>query len=1057
MSAHRRSAASAAAVVSVILAAILVPLLQSAPAGAHHAEVRAAVNCDGVVSFTASAWDAVAEGWADDPVLARTNPNVLVWLEVDGVTVATRTGSFAPDNGFSFGGTFEWPAGASTAVVWAQEQSNWANGIGPGSPRTAGLRAPGDCGANPALSSKWECVDGEGTIVVTFTNDNGPFGSPVDFVVTSPIADTVTVTSGGSEQRVYGPFPDGSQTVVITANGVDLSQTQTIDCDQPAPSASYKYECVNGDGLVVFTLVNAGTEATTFAVTFNGAASNVDVGAGETKPLTFDGIADGSYAAIVTANGQTLVDEPIVVDCKQAVPKADVSYECVDGDGAVVFSLTNSGTEDATFTIAFNGQTRDVPVAAGGAETVTYPDVPDGNYPTVVSAGGAVVADTHVKVRCDNPGKPDVSLATDCADNDGTATLTLKNIGGELPLTFVVNGAKVDVAPNTSQTVTFTGYTDGVRVITVTVEGVDGNFDQTVTTKCDKPSTASFVPRCVDGDGVVEITLTNNGDDAPAVFTINGEQRTVQPMSTTTVNAGPYPDGPASITYQINGEPADAAKYTFTVSCDRPGKGDASIEAKCLGGVGEVTITLRNTEGDLPVTFTVNGAEHKVPAGGSKTVVVPDVADGPYQPTILIDGKPLELVTEVDCDLPVLGATAICDEVQSDGSTIIYWFNLRNPEATPVDVTWNGGSSTLAAGETKRVAAASAPLIVKYGDDTVLEAPASGDECATDVVITKQVQGPSSGRTYTIRISQLVDGTYFEELTFELQAGASKTISLPSSLGGEGIPYKVEEVDDGGAQVTSVTPNRFVLDGHKAETVSVVITNSFASVSIDKTVSSAEALPGEDLTYTLAVSNTGGLTLKNVVVSDRLPKELTFKSLTITGGAGTCALAEPLKPQLLMCSLDGNIAPGSAGPTLTIVATVDPATQPDTNLQNQAKVQGQYINPNAGSAVSRLGDMQSRAGAMSCVPGVSETVCDLSAAVGSVVRQTRVLPPTPTVVGGPPIAAPPSTQVASAPPAPGRSLPRTGANGTQALLGVAMALVAAGSLLTIVRRRPRRV
>jgi uncharacterized repeat protein (TIGR01451 family) len=1078
MSAHRRSLTGVFALIAVAVGIVAIPLLNSSPAQAHHSVISASVDCSGTISFQAGAWDPVAEGWPDDP-LSRTNSSVLVWISVNGATVDSRSGAFAAENGFGFGGTFSWPGGASQVQVSAQEQANWGNGYGPSFPAVTVLNAPDNCGINPQVASEAVCANGDGMVTVTFSNNAGEFGGAVEFLVSSPVSDSVAVASGSVEQRTYGPFPDGTQTVVISVNGTDVSQTHTIDCDQAEPSASFSKECVNNNGRVVVTVANTGTEGITFAVTFNGQASNVEVGPGGSETLVYEGLADGDYPLNVTAGGQTLISENVSIDCKQPDPKASVTLECVDGNGTVVFTLSNAGAEGTTFNIAFGSEVREIPVAPGSTETVVFPGLADGNYPAVVTAFGKTLVNKSLTVQCDRPGTPKAEVTTDCADLDGVATIVVRNVGGELPLTFLVNDQRVVVPANGSDSITITGLLDGPYTITIRVEGSDAKFDQVITTKCDRQSTVSFEPVCNNGDGIVNIALNNNNDDRPVVFTINGQDRTVDAGATVVVPVGPYPDGPATITYQIDGEPAVPATYAFTVACDRPGKGSVGLEVECAQGEATVVVTLANLEGDLPVTFVVNGTEYRVAPGTSKQVDIGNVPDGPYTPTISADGEPVDVTIEVDCDLPVLGATAVCTQLQASGTTSLYWFEVTNTEAVPVEIAWNGGTTVLDAGATTTISSTSDPLRITYTGtapdatpEVVLEAPASGEACENEVVVVKEVNGPApSGSTFTVKVSKLEGDVFFEELTVDVHAGVPMVIMLPSSLDGTPVEYTIDEIEDGGAHLVTVTPPSFSLEGHLGETVSVKITNAFAAVEIVKTVDAEQSEIGADVTYTLVAENTGGLPLRNVVITDRLPTEITYVSATVAGGAGTCSLADSAPPQLVRCDMDGVLDVGEFTSPITVVARVNTGLAPDTLVQNRAKVLGQFFDPASPTVPPNV--TANAPTDMSCLPAVEGTVCDLSAAVNFVVKVPVVLPPTTTTTTTPPTTVTPTTVgttvpgtnstttttiVASAgPTVPPRGVfPTTGSNNTKGLLAVALASVAAGATLVLVRRRPAR-
>ncbi len=114
---------------------------------AHHADVTADMDCDGLVTYTVTAW----EGETDEE---RTNPDIGVWVQVDdGEFVEQPSGAFNVGNGFQFSGTYSAP-GAASVTVKAEAQANWANGAtGPGD-HAIGCRQglddePVDCEANP--------------------------------------------------------------------------------------------------------------------------------------------------------------------------------------------------------------------------------------------------------------------------------------------------------------------------------------------------------------------------------------------------------------------------------------------------------------------------------------------------------------------------------------------------------------------------------------------------------------------------------------------------------------------------------------------------------------------------------------------------------------------------------------------------------------------------------------------------------------------------------------------------------------------------------------------
>jgi hypothetical protein len=109
-----------------------------------HSEISADINCNGVVSYTATAWDG-----SDATTTSRTNSDVRVWASTNGGQSFTQIGSghFGQDNGFSFSGSYA-AGSADSVIVKVQEVANWGNGDAPAPARTITVTKPG-CSSGP--------------------------------------------------------------------------------------------------------------------------------------------------------------------------------------------------------------------------------------------------------------------------------------------------------------------------------------------------------------------------------------------------------------------------------------------------------------------------------------------------------------------------------------------------------------------------------------------------------------------------------------------------------------------------------------------------------------------------------------------------------------------------------------------------------------------------------------------------------------------------------------------------------------------------------------------
>ena len=964
----------------------------------------------------------------------------------------------------------------------------------------------------PAVTSTSGCANGDGEVVITLKNTGG---EAVVFDVTNPttlVVQHVTVNANSTATRTFGGFADGQHTVTVKVGYTDFSQTFTVDCDHPLPKVTSAVVCGNDhDGSVTITLANEGTEAVVFQVTNpnTGGVENVPVGIGGSATRTYGGFSDGAHSVAITADGKDYT-QTFTVNCDLA-PSYSHIETCANGDGNVAVTMVNNGDDlDAVFMLDGVSYT----LAPGATKVITLTGLADGSHLVPLTVNGADKSFT-ITVDCDRPGEPAADVAVSCANEDGVVVVTLHNIGGQLPLTFTVQGTNYVVPANSDLPVTLSGLLDGTQTIAITQGAHD--FSKPVTINCDKAPTVTSTATCVDSEGGISngqvvVTLHNNGDDVAVTFTVNGVDFTVGPKVSKDVPVGPLADGPHTIDVFVG--QTRLGIDAFTVACDHPGVGTIAVVPTCVEADGQLTISLTATGGELPVVFTVNGTNYSVApnttlpvvisglldgatpiavsAGGkdlsfiantkcdlppthsyvqacsnfddtvsilignpgddvavtftindtdyvlepgtSQTVVVDGLSDGENTITLAIDGvQQADIVIESHCD-PVIAITALCNSIGTDNEVTGYWFTITNTKGVDAPVTWDGGSATVPAGQSLTINSATAPLVLMNNETVIAVADASESSCERTITFTKELNGqPATGETYTIRVSRLSGDTYVEETTFNINAGESKVVTLPSTLDPAGIDYKFEEIVKGTANTSVVSPDQIKLAGHLGETINVVVTNGYASVQIDKASSTAKVDPGGQITYTLQATNTGGLTLNPVVVNDRLPGTVELVSASVAGGAGQCVLTEATRPQLLTCTMSDALAPGAVTSVITVVVKADATVASGSTIVNQAMVHGAF----ADAVMIGLGTGGAE---LSCVPAVAGTVCDLSAQVGVPVS-------TPQVASEPPVAPIATVDAVVI------ELPRTGAGHLREMLALGFGGILLGGAMLIGRRR----
>jgi uncharacterized repeat protein (TIGR01451 family) len=112
-----------------------------------------------------------------------------------------------------------------------------------------------------------------------------------------------------------------------------------------------------------------------------------------------------------------------------------------------------------------------------------------------------------------------------------------------------------------------------------------------------------------------------------------------------------------------------------------------------------------------------------------------------------------------------------------------------------------------------------------------------------------------------------------------------------------------------------------------------------ADLSITKTASPDPVTTGDDLTYTVTVTNNGPDPATSVIVTDNLPAETTFVSCSSTGG-GVCGGSSNNR------TVTFELLPSGASETITFVANVKCSVADGTVISNTATVSSSTPDPN---------------------------------------------------------------------------------------------------------------
>ena len=587
------------------------------------------------------------------------------------------------------------------------------------------------------------------------------------------------------------------------------------------------------------------------------------------------------------------VQVKLPTDCPvPGTPKVTTSQQCVDGDGTVAIKLENvAGNQAITFVVTDprTNATSTKVVQPGGSATVTLTGMADDTYSIPVSADGKALSPLSITVNCDRPGTPKVSTSVECTDGDGTATVTLQNTGGDLPVTYtVVNpltqaSQQVTVAVGATKTVTFSGLPDGQTTIAIHVG--DADYSQTFNVKCDRPGTpkVSTSVECTDGDGTATVTLQNTGGDLPVTYTVvnpltqASQQVTVAVGATKTVTFSGLPDGQTTIAIHVGD--ADYSQ-TFNVKCDRPGTPKVDISTECSDYDGVVHLTLGNTAGDLPVTYTVTSpvdGTHQdvvVAPGDSKTVTFSGLADGSVTVPVKVGDADYTQTVTIDCDAPGTPAVSASAECTATGGLVtVTLSNEGEPgKAKPIvfvvtDPT--GGGPT---------AVTTDPTIGTNVDHTVTVAPGQSD--------TVTIPNVPDGK---ISIPVTADGESLDAITIEVdcQSPAVDPVSIDCA--------------DGGALVTITntgpTPVEVVVQRDDLPVATVIVpgatndgpgsTNVLVPIDEDQTVTISVTANGEVIDSQTVLLNCVTPTSTTVAPTSTSPSSTTTPPSSTTPSTAT--------------------------------------------------------------------------------------------------------------------------------------------------------------------------
>jgi uncharacterized repeat protein (TIGR01451 family) len=467
----------------------------------------------------------------------------------------------------------------------------------------------------------------------------------------------------------------------------------------------------------------------------------------------------------------------------------------------------------------------------------------------------------------------------------GTGTVTCSPPNGILP---VGASGQILMAVRVNATVSSTTLTNTATIATSTSQGgATANDSKTQTTTVNINPDLSIVktgPATVTAGNVYTYTLVvrNNGpSDAPA--------SSVQVADTLDAN----------LTFNTtNVQPGSVGGFT----CSNVGNAVTCSNGSVFQAGGVATIT---------ITFTVN---NNVPQNTVilNTATVSSVSGGVVDPNTSNNSSTTSTAGQTSADLQLVKtASPASVTAGSVSSEITYAINILNSGpsvANNVVVSDVVPSNTIVTSQ---------PAFASTGT------PAIGLSCTP----------ASAGAQFTC----VVTGT---SPAGSMPVGAAGTITyrvrVPANVAINTIVTNQAEIASTGG---SATPDPNPSNNRQAPTSTLV--NTSADLSITKTDSPDPVFAGNNVTYTLTVTNSGPSDAQNVVVTDSLPSQLSLVSATSSDAGFVCVNVN----NTVTCSKA--ILAASASTTITIIARVNPGTADGTVLTNNATVSSTTSDPSS--------------------------------------------------------------------------------------------------------------
>ncbi|HYG74921.1 MAG TPA: DUF11 domain-containing protein, partial [Planctomycetota bacterium] len=738
--------------------------------------------------------------------------------------------------------------------------------------------------------------NGTGVWTIGSINNGANATLTITATVTSTAIPSVTNTASITGSTEYDPdVADRTASATVTPRQADLSITKVVDNATPNVGANVVFTIIVSNGgpdtatnVVVGdtlpagltysshvagagTAYNSGTGVWTIGTINNGANATLTI----TATVTSTAIPSATNTATITGSSEYDPDTADRTASATVTPqRADLSLtKTVDNSGPnvganVVFTLTVSNAGPSTAT---NVAVSDVLPAgltyvssstvsgsyANGTGIWTIGTLNNGANATLTITATVATAGAKTntaQVSASDQFDTDSTPNNNNAGEDDQASVTVTPRQADLSITKTVNNPTPNVGSNV--------------VFTVTVSNSGPSSANNVVVGDALPAGLAYVSHVAsagtaynNGTGVWTIGTINNGASATLTITAG--------VSTATL---PSKTNTATITASDEFDP-DAADRTASATVT-PRQADLSVTKSVnnptptLGSNVVFTVTVSNAGPDSANNVVVSDA---LPAGLD---YVSHTASGGTNYNSGTGVWTIGTVNNGASATLTLTATVSASGILTNTATITA-FDEHDPDTNDhtasASVTQQQANLSLV----KTVNNAS-PNVGQNVIFTIAVQNVGGPNNATNVVVSDVLpvgfafvsSSPSQG-AYNSGTGVWTVGT--------VNVGANATLAITATTGAAAVPSKTNT-----ATITSL--DQFDPDTSD-NTDSVTVTPLVANLTVDKTVSNATPIAGNNVVFTIVLKNFGPDNATNVAVSDVLPAGLTFVSSSASQGA----------------------------------------------------------------------------------------------------------------------------------------------------------------------------